>query len=1497
MYPTESPVSWSYQKDSTWRRLPVPLPGLGPLSGVASFLANLPLLGTILALIVLLLVGAVVLAGVVLFVVLGPISIPKELPSATAKTTTVYAPDGSVITSWHGAINRQPVALDRISKYLPQAVVAEEDARYYSNPGIDVRSAIRAAMADLRSGKVVEGGSTITQQYVKVAFVGNKPSLGRKILEARIALEISRHLSKNEIMNRYLNTVYFGNGAYGAQAAARAYFGKDAADLSISQAAMLAGIIHSPDHDSPLTNAAGAEADRLRVVGRMEGLGQISHAEADQVRADKPTLVTPVPDNPHLAWFLDALRAQMIQRYGAKAVYEGGLQIHTTVDAGMQAGAEATLAAALPNPADPYAALVTVDPATGFVKAVVGGRAYGTEKFNIATMGRRQPGSAFKPFVLAAALEHGISPQAYYQGPARLCLKGWIPGCVSNFGGESFGGISVTDATVNSVNTVYAQLILQVGPKAVVDVAKAMGIPAPGGIVPPLVDCRPAGSDICQTYLPAVPSLALGSASVTPLEMASAYATFAAGGVYRAPKLASQVVDATGKVLDDGPSPPVQAIPSAVADQVTQILQQVITRGTGTAAAIGQPAAGKTGTATDYRNAWFVGYTSALATATWVGYRDTNQPLLNVEGVAQMTGGTIPAKIWSNYMKGAVDTSPPVTSVTSGPADGTATNQKTPSFGGAASDDDGSVTSVEASVDGGPFATAGVSCAGCPAAKVTWSYVAPTALADGSHTFAFRSIDTGQHDSPLVTRTVTVDTVPPVPAGVQATGGGTTLTLAFSKPLLCSSLAPANFSVLLGNRSGTVTGVSCPGTASPSLVLTLSSPPRGGDQVAVTVVNLRAGPTDQAGNPVADPRTVGSTASNVAPVAGITGGMPDATLTSNAQPGYQGTTQDPDGNVTSVVASVDGGPFSDAGISCQGCFNGAPVGGPASWSWRAPQRLADGTHTIAVRAVDNAAAVSPAVTRTVTVDTVPPRPTGLEAPGGSTTVAVAFSKPLVCSSVAPTHFTATSAGRSLGVTAVSCDGPEAGSLHLTLTSPVRGGDQVDVTVASFTGGPVDRAGNNVGDPRTVSGTATNVGPRADLTGGTPDGALTSNAQPTVQGSAVDPDGNVMSVEASVDGSPFSGDGVSCQGCFRTAQVGGPVTWTWRSVLRLPDGPHTIAVRAVDNAAADSAPVSRTVTVDTVAPKATGLQIAGGSSSVTATFSKPLLCSTLNPADVSVVEGNQRPLVSALACKDPASDTIGLTLATPPRGGEQVQVTMGTAATDQAGNRVTGGAAGATAPNRAPALDVTSGGPLLTSDPRPSFQGSATDLDGSVARVEASLDGGPFGAAGVNCSACSGSGPGTGAGTVGIPVSWSYQAARLAEGPHTLVLRSVDNGGATSPEVTRTVVVDTSIPVVKAVMAAAGSNVVSVIFNKPVMCSSVNVGNFSVTVDGAPATLVVATCLGGSDAVVDLGMSQAPSPGQAVKVSLDRPVMDDAGNRSAAPVVVASSPDLTPADLP
>jgi len=1498
-------VSWSYPQEFP-RRRPAPrerpLESLGGLGNVLAYLANLPLLGTILALIGLLVAGGVVVAAVVFYVLLGPVPIPKVLPAATARTTWVYGADGTAIASWHGAINRQPVALDKISDLLPKAVVAEEDARFYANPGVDARSVLRAAMADFQAGKIVEGGSTITQQYVKVAYVGNKPSLGRKILEARIALDISRHLSKDEIMSRYLNVVYFGDGAYGAQAAAQAYFGEDASALSISQAAMLAGIIHSPDHDSPITNPSAAEADRLRVIRRMEALGSITHAQADQARADKPSLAQPVPANPHYAWFLDALRTQMIQRYGTTKVYQGGLQIHTTLDPSMQAAAEASVAGALPDPSDPYAALVAIDPATGYVRAIVGGRGYGGEQFNIATMGRRQPGSAFKPFVLAAALEQGVSPQTVFPGPARLCPKGWSPGCVTNFGGESFGALSLTDATVNSVNTVYAQLILQVGPQAVADVAHKMGIPA-GDVVPAETNCHPAGSDVCRTYLPAVPSLALGSASVTPIEMASAYATLAAGGVYRAPKLATSVVDGSGAVLDDGPSDPVQAIPSSVADTETGILQQVIQRGTGKAAAIGQPAAGKTGTAQDFANAWFVGYTPSLATAVWVGYRDSNQPLLNVHGVKQMTGGTIPAQIWSRYMQVALDTSPPAVGVSGGLPDRAVVNKPVPSFAGDAADDDGNVTSVEVSVDGGPYSGAGITCKGCPGRTVTWGYHSPVSLPDGTHTFAFRAVDVGGHDAAPMTRTVTIDTLPPVATVIQVGGGQAAITANFSEPLSCSTITPGSFSVIEGGRYGNVTAVSCPGTASASVGLTLAFPPRGGDQVAVTVRASSAGPTDLAGNRVAGPPRLTSVASNVAPQAALTGGTPEGQLTANARPPYQGTAADPDGNVTSIEVSVDGAPFSSAGVSCQGCYLGAPLGAPVTWSWQPPARLPDGHHTIAVVAVDNATAASPPSGRSVTIDTVPPTPAGVQAQGGASEFGVSFSKPLACSTLQPRHFTVVAGGRSLPVTAVACDGATSPAVTLTMAVAPRGGDQVAVSVASVTGGPTDLAGNPIGSPATASAPATNTAPSIAVTAGgagAGGGGITSNPFPGVKGSATDPDGNVVHVQASVDGASFTGNGVvSCQGCFNGAAAGTTDGWAWQAPLRLADGPHTISFQATDNAGALSAPVTTTLTVDTVAPKPTGLQVASGSPSVTETFSKPLVCSSLDPASASATVGGRRTAVTSVACSGNAAATVGLTLDTPVRGGEAVALTLGSTVTDAAGNYLNDRILTASAPNSAPTLSLSPGaasgsGPLATSDPRLVLDGTATDPDGSVASVQASLDGGPFSSGGADCAGCTGPGA---AGVVAAPVSWIYHAPTLADGSHTLVLRSVDNAGSASDGVTRTVVVDTRPPAFSAALAAAGSNVVSTAFSKPVACSSVTTGNFTVRVDGTPATLVAATCFGAANPVVDLVISQAPAAGQAVTVSLDQPVTDDSGHRSAAAVVLTSPPGLSTADLP
>jgi penicillin-binding protein 1A len=1499
-------VSWSYRKESELQSLPVPMPGAGWLSSFVAYLANLPLLGTILAILVLLVLGGIIAAAIILFVLLGPVPIPRELPSALVASSKIYDANGSLVATWHGPVNRQPVPLDQISPRLQQAVVAEEDARFYADPGVDLRSVVRAAIADFEAGKVLEGGSTLTQQYVKDAYVGNKPTLSRKILEARVALELTRKLTKGQIMDDYLNTAYFGDGAYGAEAAAETYFGVHASQLTVSQAALLAGIIHSPDNDSPIVHPAAAQVDRLRVIQRMEALGSISPVQAAQARAEVPALVTPAAADPTQAWFLDALRTSLLSQYGAGTVYGGGLQVHTTLDPAMESAAQASVQAALPAPSDPSSALVAVDPTTGYVKAIVGGKDYATSQFNVATMGRRQPGSAFKPFVLAAALEQGISPDAVYAGPSTLCLKGWDGGCVSNFGGESYGAISLLNATVNSVNTVYAQVMMQVGPANVVAIAHKMGIPGPADLLPPQVGCRPLGSPACATYLPAVPSIALGSAGVTPLEMASAYATLADNGVYHAPTLVSSVTNASGVVLAGGPSPGVQALPAAIAQEETQILSQVIVRGTGTAANIGQPAAGKTGTAQNFDNAWFVGYTPALAASVWVGDLNSNLPLLNVEGVPQMAGGTIPAKIWSNYMQVSLDTTPPTLVVGSGPANGTLTNQRSPAFKGTAADQTGNVERVEASIDGGAYAATGLTCAGCPGRSVSWTYTSPVPLADGAHTIAIRSVDIAGRDSAVETRTITVDTVAPKAAGLAARGGATALTATFSKPMLCSSVAPSAFRVVDGGRILAVTAVSCSGTADAVVGLTLAVPPRGGDQVSVEVLSsFRAGggPTDQAGNAIVQPASASAVAANLAPTASVTGGMAPNALTDNAQPTYHGSAVDPDGNVSSVQASIDGGPFSSSGMSCGYCVGAGsgPLAAPVAWSWRAPEKLADGTHTLAFQSVDNAGTPSAVVTQMVTVDTVPPKVTALAATGGSAGVSMTFTKPMLCSSLAPADFQVLAGNRFAAVTSVTCTGTVNAAITLTLAVPPRGGDTLQVSViAPYSGGPTDQAGNAVASPRSAGVTATNQPPSAAVTSGPPAPTPTSITHPSYQGTAVDPDGTVAGLQASIDGGPFAANGFSCSACVPGgggSAVDAPVGWTWRSPLALADGTHTVAFRSIDNAGSTSPAVTESVTVDTVAPKPTGLAVTGGNATVTATFSKPLLCASVSPAGLSAVIANASVAVQSVSCAGTASATIAVTLGRAPLGGDPVAITAAGSVTDVAGNAVAPARVGATASNHPPTIALTGvvSAPVFTSDPRFSSTGNASDPDGAVARVEASVDGAPFSTGGVSCTGCSPGGamaaPGAAAAT------WAYQSPRLADGSHTLAFQAVDNAGATSPAVTQTVIVNSRPPALKAVMASGESTIVSVIFSKPVMCSSVNVGELSVTVGGAPASIALITCSGASDAVVDLALTAAPAGGSVVQVTISRGIIDDVGNRLVTPASAGAPATSAPSDLP
>ncbi|MGH2704930.1 MAG: PBP1A family penicillin-binding protein [Actinomycetota bacterium] len=633
------------------------------LRGIRHTPRDLAIAGAMLAVGVPVLVAAVALAGLFLFffVFPPPVAIPEPMASSIARTSHIYAADGSLLAELHAEHNREPIAIDRMPKHLQDAAVAAEDARFFVHRGLDLHAVTRAAMVDLRARDGLQGGSTITQQYVKNAYVGSQRSLFRKVREALVAAQVERTYSKRKILERYLNTVYFGRGAYGVEAAGRTYFGKHAPELTVSESALLVGVIPSPRRFSPYEHPAESEIRRRYVVDRMRQEGFITSTVADQAKGERPLLVDPKASETVFKhpWFVDAVQRYLLSRYGSTKVFNGGLEVHTSLDPRVQEAAERVVSETLTSPTDPYAALVAVEPETGYVKALVGGRDYGRERYNIAIQGRRQPGSAFKPFVLVAGLENGITPDRRYRGPGTMCVKGWKPDChVSNFDGAGFGSITVAKATANSVNTVFAQLVMDVGAEKVVDVAGRMGIPGPSWL-PSRSGCKRSKDNPCGTVIEPVPALALGTEEVTPLEMASAFATLAAHGSHHEPKLVTKVLDAEGAVLESGPSPARRAVDAAVADNATAILEQVIAKGTGRRADIDRPAAGKTGTAQDHRNAWFVGYTPDLATAVWMGYRDSNSPLFNVRGVARVVGGSIPAQMWAEFMKLALADAPP----------------------------------------------------------------------------------------------------------------------------------------------------------------------------------------------------------------------------------------------------------------------------------------------------------------------------------------------------------------------------------------------------------------------------------------------------------------------------------------------------------------------------------------------------------------------------------------------------------------------------------------------------------------------------------------------------------------------------------------------------------------------------------------------------------------------------------------------------------------------
>ncbi len=553
---------------------------------------------------------------------------PDGLP--TPRTSIVYAADGSVLAEWHGQEDRTVVSLEAIPDYQRNAVIAAEDRRFYEHDGVDFMSLMRAAHVNVEAGEVEQGGSTITQQLVKILFTGRERSLARKFKEALVAYEIESKTDKNKVLEIYLNTVYFGRGAYGIEAAADKYFGKHASSLTLAESATLAGIIRSPSR----YGAPGAEQSTLErrnvVLRQMREQGFISTVDERAARSEPLAFAPPHEAGQVAPYFVEYVKRDLVKRLGPQRVYEGGLRVFTSLEPDLQAIAEGS-ASLLSDPSDPEVALVALRHSDGRVLAMVGGRDFKSNQFNLAEQGRRQPGSAFKPFVLVAALEQGVRPdQVFEASPYSVRVTDGVWN-VQNYENQvTAGAMTLQAATDYSVNAVFARLIMQIGPDKVVDVAKRMGI---------------------MTQVDPNPAIALGGLKkgVSPLEMASAFGTLANNGVRTVPTGVIRVLDDRGKTVYESDPQPSRAIDREVAVQASLMLHDVIERGTGAGAKIGPWAAGKTGTTQSYRDAWFVGWAGDVSTAVWVGNRTAQVPMENVHGI-KVTGGSFPAQIWRGFM-------------------------------------------------------------------------------------------------------------------------------------------------------------------------------------------------------------------------------------------------------------------------------------------------------------------------------------------------------------------------------------------------------------------------------------------------------------------------------------------------------------------------------------------------------------------------------------------------------------------------------------------------------------------------------------------------------------------------------------------------------------------------------------------------------------------------------------------------------------------------------
>ena len=599
--------------------------------------------GTVLGLFLLLLIPGVARA-------FSSVSYKSSVPDlkSLSEPATLYASDGQTVIGRLGTEDRQPVSINQVPVQAVQAVIATEDKTFFTNGGIDIRAAVRALTTNVQVGGVDQGGSTITQQLIKKRLLSDKREVSRKAREAVLAMELTGQISKAAILEEYLNTVYFGQGSYGIGSAAKRFFKKPVEQLTLPEAALLAGVISNPEGANPFFYPEKATARRNFVLDRMVDEKYITQADADFSKlAPLPTERPPAelrPDN----YFVEEVQRRLLNdpRLGAtaqeryNAVLRGGLKVYTTLDLDAQQRAQDSVDSILPKQPPFTAALVSMDPNNGEVRAIVGGPNFSEQQFNLATQAKRQPGSTYKVITLATALSNGYGPNDTIDGtsPCTVKARGSAPWTTQN--AEPGGGvITLRAAITGSVNCAFGHLIAAVGPENVADYARKMGITG---------------------NVPAYPSITLGTAEATPLEMATVFSTIASGGIRHDPVFIRKVVGPDKKTIFSASTEGERVLDENVASTEIDMLKGVVSGGTGTRAQIsGREVFGKTGTTDEKSDAWFGGCTAQLCATVWMGAIVGRVPMRNVGGIA-VFGGTYPARIWHDYMVPMLDGQPSI---------------------------------------------------------------------------------------------------------------------------------------------------------------------------------------------------------------------------------------------------------------------------------------------------------------------------------------------------------------------------------------------------------------------------------------------------------------------------------------------------------------------------------------------------------------------------------------------------------------------------------------------------------------------------------------------------------------------------------------------------------------------------------------------------------------------------------------------------------------------